>query len=241
MAERYYELCPEGILTYKQAEFPAGISVLDVERGRFADTPSFPWQTDDCMEDNVTWCIVQQPKYRNAGAIVRQLCDTVAKNGNLLLNIGPRTDGSFHPDAIKEIEAVGDWLRVCGEAIYSTRPYAVAAEGSTGIEEVNYDTDMIQKQTKDGGEAEIAEIDATIKDFRFTKKDGAVYAVAMGWPEDGKLFIRTLAKSTALPDIQRVELLGHQGELRFTQRERGLEITLPERKPCDYAFALKIE
>ena len=241
MAEQYYKICPDGILTYKQEDFPAGIGVLDVERGCFAQARAFPWQTDDRLEDNVTWCIVQQPKYKKAASIVHQLCDTVAKNGNLLLNIGPCTDGSFHPDAVREIEAVGDWLRVCGEAIYGTRPYTVCAEGPTGIEDADYNPDMINQQIVNGGEGEIKGRAFTSKDFRFTAKEGAVYAIALGWPENGKLCIRTLAKSAALPNVKQVRLLGHGGPLRFIHHEHGLEVALPEHRPCGYAYALRIE
>ena len=184
------------------------------------------------MEDNVTWCIVQQPKYRKAESIVHQLCDTVAKNGNLLLNIGPRTDGSFHPDVVKEIEAVGDWLRVCGEAIYGTRPYTVAAEGPTSIEDVNYDTEMIEKQTKDGGEAEITEIVATSEDFRFTQKDGAVYAIALGWPEDGRLFIRTLASPPRCPPYSRCNCSATAGRCGFISGSRGWRSPCPNISPA---------
>ncbi len=241
MAERYYELCPQGVLTYKQADFPLGIGVLDVERGCFAQAQTFPWQTDDRLEDNVTWCIVQEPKYRKAEAIVHQLCDTVSKNGNLLLNIGPCTDGSFHPGAVKEIEAVGDWLRVCGEAIYGTRPFTVAAEGPTMTKDVDYNPDMIKRQIAAGSEANMQANAATSRDFRFTARDGVIYAIALGWPDDGKMLVRTLAQNAARPAVRRVWLLGHGEPLRFTQDARGLSVELPQKKPCGCAYALKIE
>ena len=90
----------DGIITYKQEDFPEGIGVFDIECGRFEAPRPFPWQSDDRLEDNVTWSMVQNPKYKSAECIIHQLCDIVSKNGNLLLNVGPYADGSFHPDAV---------------------------------------------------------------------------------------------------------------------------------------------
>ena len=71
----FYESCPHGILTYKQEDFPVGSGIKDLECGRFTQCMDFPWQTDDRLEDNVTWCIVQNPKYKSAGRIIQQLAD----------------------------------------------------------------------------------------------------------------------------------------------------------------------
>lgn len=124
MLDHYYSQNADidGVITYKQEDFPAGIGVFDVESGGVEDVQQNPWQADVRLEDNITWCIVQDPKYLNAGEIIHELCDVVAKNGNMLLNVGPKADGSFHPDAVKQLHAIGDWLGICGEAIYGTRP-----------------------------------------------------------------------------------------------------------------------
>ena len=64
---------------------------------------------------------------------MHQLIDIVSKNGNLLLNIGPRSDGTI-PDEVKQVLlAVGGWLKVNGEAIYGTRPYTIYGEGPTKV------------------------------------------------------------------------------------------------------------
>jgi alpha-L-fucosidase len=131
----YYLNHPEidGIHHLQAGGFPCRGRGLRCRDRRFRRSTGQALQTDDRLEDNVTWCIVQEPKYKNAREIVHQLCDVVAKNGNLLLNVGPDTDGSFHPDAQQQLFAVGDWLAVCGEAIYATRPWKKAGEGPRAL------------------------------------------------------------------------------------------------------------
>ena len=240
MAAHYYKaLGNDAIITHKQEDFPEGVGVYDIEKGRFADAKPFVWQTDDRLEDNITWCIVQDPKYKSAETIIHQLCDVVAKNGNLLLNVGPNADGSFHPDAVKELYAVGDWLKINGEAIYGTRPHITASEGPSIVTDESFDLEKQKQQTEnDGLAADISTLKLTSQDFRFTKKGDTLYAIALGWPTDSKLTVRTLKGGVA--EIKSVTLLGHDGELKFTQTADALEVELPSNKPCEHAFALKI-
>jgi alpha-L-fucosidase len=239
-AQNCYDTLPDALITYKQEDFPEGIGVPDIECGRFAQAKPFVWQTDDRLEDNVTWCIVQEPKYKPARLIIHQLCDVVSKNGNLLLNAGPRTDGSFHPDALKELFAVGDWLKVNGEAIYGSRPFDIAGEGPADVSDTNYDVGRINKQLKEGIAGDIKNTRFSCRDFRFTRKGNTVYAIALGWPEDGVLSIDAFRRGGFLPNIRSVELLGREGPLIFSRTESALEVTLPGEQPCSHAFTLKI-
>ncbi len=141
--ESYYNAVPRGIITFKQQDFPAEAGIPDVECGRFAERQDFFWQTDDRLEDGVTWCITENPVYKPAGEIIRQLADVTAKNGTLLLNVGPRADGTFHPDAVRELTRIGEWLKTNGEAIYATRPFSVAGEGMTAVSDEDYNTDRL--------------------------------------------------------------------------------------------------
>lgn len=239
MAKHLYE-DPSTVLTYKQEDFPADVGVYDIECGRFEKAKDYTWQTDDRLEDNVTWCMVQNPKYKSAVRIIHQLCDIVSKNGNLLLNVGPYADGSFHPDAKKILFEIGDWLKINGEAIYDTRPYKTAAEGPTAVQDANYSVEMVNAQVNneegDAGDINLGAF--TAKDFRFTQKDGFLFAIAMGWPSDRTLKIKTL--KTGTEHISSITLLGYNGPLEFCQNEEYLEVTLPEQKPCEHAYALKI-
>lgn len=238
MAEHFYRHIPNGILTYKQEDFPADIGICDLERGRFSEPKSFAWQSDDRLEDNITWCMVQEPRYRSATNVIHQLCDIVSKNGNLLLNVGPYADGSFHPDAVKELYAIGDWLKINGEAIYGTHPYKAAMEGPTYIKDVNYDVSKIQEQLATGEESQVEQQLLTSRDFRFTSRDNSLYVIAMGWPQDGDWKIRTLKSGTE--EISSVSLLGSREPLHFTQTPEALIVHAPSEKPCNHAYALKL-
>lgn len=235
----------DGIITYKQEDFPQGIGVFDIECGRFSQAKTYPWQSDDRLEDNITWCMVQEPKYKSPERIIHQLCDIVSKNGCLLLNVGPYADGSFHPDAVKALCEIGDWLALNGEAIYETRPFNVAAEGPTDVKDANYDVDKIQEQLDQGDAIDVHSDTLTSQDFRFTQKGGNVYAIAMGWPKDATLRIRALGRrgqgKLALGEAAKLTLIGSSSPLSWSQEDEALIVHLPEEKPCQYAYVIKIE
>jgi len=242
MTEYFYNSGKEVVLTYKQEDFPEGVGVYDIECGSFKEAKPFAWQTDDRLEDNVTWCMVQEPKYKPAIRIVHQLCDIVAKNGNLLLNVGPYADGSFHEEAKKILFEIGDWLKVNGEAIYGSRPYKIAAEGPTEVADVNYNIEMVNEQlnNESGDAGDLHTGVFTSADFRFTKKDNYVYAIAMGWPENGEVLIKALSDKLTDGKVVSVSMLGADGELAFEQTCEGLKVKMPSDKPCDFAYVMKV-
>lgn len=241
MLKHFYEKKKDGVMTYKWEDFPKGTGVFDLECGRFKNLQEKPWQVDDHLEDHpTTWSMIENPKYKSAVSVIRQLCDIVAKNGNLLLNVGPYADGSFHPEAVRVLEEVGCWLALNGEAIYGTRPYKVAAEGPCGGEDVGYD---IQKY---GGQSlSTVGFDGsglTDKDFRFTSKEDVVYAIAMGWPGNGWFHIRTLGENGVFDRaIEKVTMPGCSDMLEFKRDPQGLYVRAPKQAPCKGAYVLKIE
>lgn len=243
MADYYYNAKgrKDGIITYKMEDFPEGIGVYDVECGHFAASKPFVWQSDDRLEDNITWSIVQNPKYKSAERIIHQLCDIVSKNGNLLLNVGPCADGSFHPDAVKILEEIGDWLALNGEAIYGSRPFTIAAEGPTIIEDANYDVGKIEEQVQKGDAIDVHSDTLTGLDFRFTTHGDALYCIACGWPKDGIFRIRTLRENGPFAKpVRSVTMLGDGTLLNFTRDEEALMVNVPQEKPCSHAYVLKI-
>lgn len=244
IADYYYRTKgrKDGIITYKQEDFPEGIGVYDIECGRFAAPKPFPWQSDDRLEDNITWSMVQNPKYKSAERIIHQLCDIVSKNGNLLLNVGPYADGSFHPDAVRILEEIGDWLALNGEAIYGSRPFIIAAEGPTTVEDANYDVSKIEEQLNKGDAVDVHSDSLTSQDFRFTTRDGALYCIAFGWPRDGVFRIRTLRENGPFAkSIHSVTMLGDGAPLCFVRDGEALKVTAPLTKPCGCAYVMKIE
>ncbi len=82
----------------------------------------------------------------------------------------------------------------------------------------------------------------TSRDFRYTAKgDRQLYAFFMQWPEGGRLNLRSLAKTDQSGSvIEKIELLGHEGDLEFTRGDKSLAVTLPDQQPCEHAWALRI-
>jgi alpha-L-fucosidase len=214
-------------INYKHRSFPDGVAVLDIERGQLADIRPLLWQTDTSVSKN-SWGYIAHHEYKKAGEIIHALIDIVSKNGVLLLNIGPKPDGTIPEEEREILKEIGRWLKVNGEAIYGTRPWKVFGEGPTEVPS-GYFTD-----TKHAA--------FTSQDIRFTRKGDLLYAIALGWPEDGKITIKTLAEGSvhAPLRIARIELLGSQEEIQWKRDKDGLTLFLPSRKPCDHAFAFRI-
>jgi len=207
--------------------------VWDVERGAPDKIQEQPWQTCTCIgEWHYRRSIYDNDKYKTAKEVVHMLADIVSKNGNLLLNIPVRGDGTIDEKEVKVVEKIGEWMAVNSEGIYDTRPWKVFGEGPTA-ENAN----PINAQGFNEGKTSYSS-----KDIRFTTKNGVLYAIVMGWPEDGKVVIKSLSISH-LPNqknIKQVELLG-SGNVKFVSGADGLTVTLPTKKGSDIAFILKIK
>ncbi|MGD0548571.1 MAG: alpha-L-fucosidase, partial [Terracidiphilus sp.] len=108
-----------GVINYKDYAMMEHSAVLDIERGQLADTRALPWQTDTSIS-NQSWGYIEHDTFKTPGFIIGQLADIVSKNGNLLLNIGPRSDGTIPDEVQRVLREVGSWLKVNGEAIYGT-------------------------------------------------------------------------------------------------------------------------
>jgi alpha-L-fucosidase len=197
--------------------------VQDFERGVNGRINPYPWQTDTSIGD---WFYNRHWKYQPLSWTVHMLVDITSKNGNLLLNVVLRPDGSLDPEVETMLHQLADWTAVNGEAIYGTRPWLVYGEGEV--------------QAKGGAFKE--NYTYTAKDIRFTTKGKALYAIALGWPDDGKFVIKSLAKTDdgSVNKIRRVKLLGRRGKLKFTQTTEGLAVELPGEKLSDLTCSLKI-
>jgi len=216
------------VINYKYDAFEEHSATLDVERGQLSDIRPMHWQTDTSIS-NVSWGYVEGDTFKSPEFIVHLLADVVSKNGNLLLNIGPRPDGTIPEPAQEVLRDVGAWLAVNGEAIYGTRPWTRYGEGPTVVE---------------GGA--FHEKDAkpyTAEDFRFTTKGDSLYAIELGWPQDGKVTIRSLG-SDALhgQTIQSVVLLGSDAKTKIEWRQNGdgLRVQLPTQPLGKYAYVLRL-
>jgi alpha-L-fucosidase len=218
-------------INYKNKSFPERAAVLDIERGQLDKLRPIFWQTDTSIGEK-SWGYIEGEKFRTTDSLVSELVDIVSKNGTLLLNIGPRPDGTIPEQVEKTLLELGRWLSVNGEAIYGARPWAVYGEGPTKV--------------VGGSFKDTASHRFTAQDIRFTTKKDALYAIALEWPQDGKLTIKSFGSATNVPadiaqaPIQSVELVGSTAQLKWQRSKDGLHIELPAEKPCDYAISLKI-
>src|SRR5436305_4352158 len=214
-----------GVINYKDYAIQDHSAVLDLERGQLGDIRPLAWQTDTSVS-NKSWGYIKNDTFKSPEFVVHQLIDIVSKNGNLLLNIGPRSDGSI-PDEVQHVLLdVGGWLNLNGEAIYGTRPWRVYGEGPTKVAAGSFhDTDTAHY---------------TAEDFRFTTKGDVLYAIGLAWPENGEAVIRSLVPTAGSNRVRAVALLGTEGTLQFEQHPDGLHVKLPAHSPSKYAYALRV-
>ncbi len=214
-------------INYKHKSFPERAAVLDIERGQLDKLRPIFWQTDTSIGEK-SWGYIEGEKFRTTDFLISELVDIVSKNGTLLLNIGPRPDGTIPEPVEKTLLDLGQWLSVNAEAIYGTRPWKVYGEGPTKV--------------VGGSFKDTAGHSFTAQDIRFTTKGDTLYAIALAWPQDRKLTIKSLgaAASISNADIKTVELVGSPAQLKWQRSKDGLHVELPAEKPCDYAISLKI-
>jgi alpha-L-fucosidase len=210
--------------------------VYDIERGKAAGILPEPWQTDTCIGQwHYNRELYEKHHYKSAATVVPMLADIVSKNGNLMLSVPLRHDGTLDEDEVKTVSDIGAWLKLNGEAIYSTHPWIVYGEGpsTTASEKGRFD-----------GQSDTQKQPFSAQDIRFTQsKNGkAIYAIVLGFPADGKITIKSLAEGSPQGDrpISSVRMLGVRSRLKYTRDSDGLTVTLPSKRPCDIAFALKI-
>jgi len=208
--------------------FPEGTVIYDLERGKLPGIRKLPWQTDTSIGKN-SWCYVTNWKSKTADQLIDDLVDIVSKNGNLLLNVGPRADGSIPEDQQKILLQIGDWLSVNGEAIYETDYWKTFGEGPTEV--------------KEGHHSEGNNKNFTGQDIRFTQKGNKLYAIMMAWPADGNVVIRSLGKENEFGsdlDITNVRLLGSDVNINYSHTNQGLDIKGLGQKKGDFAHVLEI-
>lgn len=206
----------ETAICYKHEAMSFGSGIVDVERGKFADVKPYHWQTDTAIAHN-SWCYTTSLDYKNSVDIIRYLVDVVSKNGNLLLNVGPKADGSI-PDKDKEILAdIGKWMDINGEAIYNSKVWRFSGEGPTA---------EVEGKFSEGNGS-----DYTAEDFRFTAGNGYIYAIALKFPEDGKICIKSLATSKNANSsafqgiIDGVSILGCDSPVEWKSDGDGLHVS----------------
>ena len=228
---RAHEWGTEAVINYKHDAFIFGTAVPDVERGQFAERKPFFWQTDTAVALN-SWCYTENNSYRKAEEIVCDLIDIVSKNGCLLLNIGPKADGTISGDDRDILLNIGRWLKINGEAIYGTNLWRRSEEGPTEIPEGQF-TDSIKKNF-------------TPQAIRFTTANGYLYASVLKHSENGEYTITALGVSDASCSdnfsgtVKGVTVLGGSETPTWERSADGLHIRT-DYKNGDYPIVFKIE
>jgi alpha-L-fucosidase len=211
------------VVSYKHDHLPAGAGILDLERGRLDSLHKDVWITDTSI-DKKSWCYISAPDYKSVNTMVDALVDRVSKNGNTLMNIAPRPDGTIPDEQRERLLAIGSWLKVNGEAIYGTRPWYRYGEGPT--------------QFKGGYFIDKKKLVYNAKDIRFTTKPNTIYAILLDWPER-EIIIESFNELKA-SSVKSVYLLGFNQPLIWEMTAKGLKIKMPNKKPCEHAFAVKV-
>ena len=221
----------EGVLTHKgnkgpkRAPYFPDIATLDIERGMSREIREQPWQTDDSIG---AWGYNPTVRYKDANAVIDKMIDTVSKNGNYVLNVPPKADGSLDDETVEILERVGKWFDINGEGIYATRPWHVFGEGP-----VTRMTDRADRSPY------------TAENVRFTQsKDGrTVFAIQMAFPDSGSELVLTSFASEgpgSKLEVTEVSLLGSDAKTSWSHDDEGLRIVTPNKAPDELAVIYRI-
>jgi alpha-L-fucosidase len=208
--------------------------VWDIERGQSDHIEPLPWQTCTCIGQwHYDRRIYDHHGYKSAKTVIHTLIDVVSKNGNLLVSVPVRGNGTIDDQERTVVEGIGAWMQVNGESIYGTRPWKVFGEGPAQATAA-----ALSAQGFNEGKGK----PFGPEDIRYVTKGKMLYATALGWPTDGKVLMKLLAAGGPhyAGKVKQVELLGVPGKLKFEHTKDGLAVVLPAQKPHDIAYAFKI-
>ncbi len=219
------------ILTEDQKE----ALVWDVEKGVPDQIQEKPWQTCTCLGH---WHYHRETYdkgwYKSAKTVVHMLIDIISKNGNLLLSVPMRGDGTIDDKEVAILEDIAKWMKINEESVFGTRPWKIFGEGP-----VAETSNPLHAQGFNEGKHQ----PYTAEDIRFVTKGETLYAHVLAWPKTNKVVVKSLSKDSPLYEgtVKNVELIGSEGSLKFTQTENGLEVELPSAEQInDISFVLKI-
>lgn len=222
-------------INYKYDAFAYDSAIFDVERGQLSEIRPRLWQTDTAIAKN-SWGYTENNVFKDPVDIVCDLIDIVSKNGCLLLNVGPKSDGTITDEEKSILLNIGEWLKVNGESIYGTTYWTTYGEGSTEIPE--------------GAFTDVNRDPFTSEDIRFTYKAPYIYANVLSWPDNNEVKIKVLRKDYDkhsdrkkyfLGHIEDVELLGFDNNMNFERNEECLKINVDGNIDTRYPVCFKIK
>ena len=193
------------------------VGILDIEKSQLTEAAEKPWHTDTCIGN---WFYDAKQVYKKCDQVIEMLVDIVSKNGNMLLNILQKPDGTIDEEARYLLKELAGWMKICSEGIHGTRPWKIFGEGESRVDPEGF----TERKTS-----------WTPSDYRFTAKDNTVYAFIMQAPESHVCVVKSFAQE----EIKSVELLGY-GEVEYKHAYGVLVVQLPEELPTEYTNCLKI-
>lgn len=202
--------------------------VWDIERGQSNTIEPETWQTDTCIGSwHYDKRVYENHRYKTAATVIHTLVDVVSKNGNLLLSIPVKGDGTIDSDEKEVVKGITAWMKVNSNSIYDTHPYTVLGEGPAMQE-----TAALTAQGFNEGKGK----PFTAEDIRFAQKEGLLYATTLGVPRK-EVLIKTLAGKTAT----HVSLMGYNDKLNWKNTSDGLLVTVPDKMPTEIGSVFQIE
>ena len=226
----------EAVLNAKHMK-PERVNALveDIERGVAIGIRPQPWQTDTCIGQwHYSRAVAEQNKYKTVGQVVDMLLDIVSKNGNLMLNVPVRGNGTIDEHEISFLEGMAAWMKSNDEGIFRSRPWQLYGEGPSTVES--------PEKGQFGGARDVRSKPYTIDDIRFTTRGDALYAYLLAPQPAAQAVIKSLTTNspqTSGRTVKDVSLLGG-GKLEWSQGEQGLSVKLPEKLPVSEAVGLRI-
>lgn len=230
LAAYYYnradEWGEEVTINYKHEAFPPTVATFDVERGALTDISPVPWQTDTAI-GKYSWGYRKDNEYKTARQIICDLIDIISKNGMMLLNVGPKPDGTLTDEESAVLKEIGEWMKLNGDGIYSTTFWKTFGEGSVN-NEGGFFKDNEEKKFTPG-------------DFRFTYKNGYIYAFQMR-PNGNDAVIKSLRKHPEHDFLtDNITLLSTNEKLEYERNENALIIKANKNFTSDKPICFKIK
>lgn len=240
---------PKGVIVGKINGESA--TVKDIERGGAHEILLRPWQGITTIR---SWFYKAKPTFpknrQSARTIIEILSDYISKNGNLVLNVELRSDGTIPPEQKPILDDIGMWVNLNGEAIYASKPWKVYGDnldsylkkaGTEKISEADLEALKKQKKATHFNERTVNSPAYGNDEVRYTTNDGFLYVFVLN-PKKGVIELPTLGRKskTLAKKIKSIRLIGSEKKIRFRQKKDELVLKVPKKRPNQYTAVFKV-